>query len=276
MKQKKNRPGESGKHSGHKNLNRIFVICSVFAGLMLTAACRDSWQNRLKSMSGEFERLFVIDNLTRVDTVKYLPGAVWAHITWLSEEDDGDERDFMKEIIPYTCKDAAVRNMCRNGKMTDLISEEGIVVYISCSDMAGVHLADTWISSEDIKGDISGKAVEKRYVESFSKYIRKFRESITFPYDIGDGLFLTFVDFIESAKITEYVYSFECGYGIEDLDIDIEDFGYLMKQWLKSQLGESKAIVELINRGFVWRYIFFDSDNTVLATFVFDEVEDLE
>ncbi|MDR2652123.1 MAG: hypothetical protein LBC68_07390 [Prevotellaceae bacterium] len=247
-------------------------ILKILAGLIIAVsvfACYDSRQRKLENMVKTFTEPILIANAMSIDSVSALPDfTLKMNATFLQNADN----NFLKESVQTTGKNAIVRNLYQNAKFKELI-DEGLVVCFALWDLHGNYVSDVYITPADFKDDILNPSEEEFYIENFRQQIQILQK--TLPQKVEDGIIVCAADFNELTKTIEYTWTFEEGYDMTYFAASVEEFQYLVAQSWKGFISSNELIVEIIGKGFVWKYIFIDKDKTVLATVVFDEVNDL-
>jgi hypothetical protein len=247
----------------------IFKILAGLAIAVSVFACHDSRQRRLENLVRTFDGPIVMENAFSVDSVRALPDfTLKMNATFLQYT----STNFLKESLQTTCKSSFVRTMYNNKKFKELM-DEGLVACLALWDLNGNYVSEVCISSADFTDDILNLSEEEFYIENFRQQIQTLQK--TLPQKVEDGIIICAAGFDESTKTIEYTWTFEERYDMTYFASSVEEFQYLATQSWKSFVSSNELIVEIISKGFVWKYIFTDNDNTVLATAVFDEAEDL-
>ncbi|MDR2651375.1 MAG: hypothetical protein LBC68_03545 [Prevotellaceae bacterium] len=248
-------------------------ILKILAGLIIAVsafACHDSRQRKLENWVKAFKEPIVIKkNALIFDSVSALPDfTLKMHATFLQNVDN----DFLKESIQIAGKRSFVRAMYHNKEFKELM-DEGLLACIVFWDLRGNYISEICTTAADFTDDILNPSEEEFYIESLRQQIQILQK--TLPQNIEDGIVVCAADFNESTKTVEYTWTFEEGYDMTYFAASVEEFQQIATQSWKNFINSNEFIVEIIGKGFAWKYTFIDKDKTVLATAIFDEVKDL-
>ncbi|MDR0421122.1 MAG: hypothetical protein LBH30_06720 [Prevotellaceae bacterium] len=249
-----------------KNILKIFA-CVVVA--MCIFACQDRKQQKLQELVNTFTEPVIIPNLLSIDSVKALPNfTLMMHVKWLQNFNV----DFLREAAHTTCKNSLVRSMYTEPRFRELL-DEGLAVCFSVSDISANHITDVYLTLADIQDDILNSSDEEYDIENIRQQFQMMQN--TLPQKVDDGIIMYAINFDEATKTLEYTMTFEEGYDITYFASSAEDFRNSVIQLWKDNIRANEIIKEYISKGFVWKYVFIDNDNTVLVDVAFDNIDDL-
>ncbi|MDR0799237.1 MAG: hypothetical protein LBN18_05725 [Dysgonamonadaceae bacterium] len=230
-----------------------FFACSNVAQKFLEVTA-EQYNKQLPQQLNEF---------IRMDRCEAAPDLTLKFLATILMDTEG--ADFQESLVSAGAKKAIIRTL-QDSPEFDTIKKFGIKYLYSYSDANGKHLYDVLITPEDYNNPLpedSDDEITIGLIESSKLEVQSIQKML--PLEMGNGITMTTVRFLEDGLIDEYTCTLQ-GEVEETAKKDVNAFIANSKPAMIKNLTGTLATMNCLEHGFSYRYIYNDSKGNPICT----------
>jgi hypothetical protein len=252
-----------------KTITHVILFAIVFG----FSSCQNVAQKFLELTAEKYNKQcpMQINEFVRIDKCEAAPDLTLNYSMTILSLDGTENGEFQQESIKKAGKNNIIRELQKSPEFAK-IKKLGIKYRYFYSDPKGKYLYDILITPDDYNNALPenvDEAIVEGLIASTKFEVQSMQKHL--PTDMGNGVSMTAVRFIENERTNEYTATLT-GELEKTAKADIDAYAYNTRLGLINSLKNNTAVLLHFTHGFTFRYIYNDSKGNHL--FSVDITED--